>query len=94
MDFMLLFQAVLSLIFVIGLVFLFFWLIKFCEVKGLKNPLFKKMNISPRLSVVETKRIDARNTLVIARYENEEYLLLLSGTQSLLLNTKKVKNDA
>ena len=93
MNFVIVLQAVLALIFVIGLVFLVFGLIKFCEVKGLKNPLLKKISVSAKLAVIETKRLDARNTLVVARYEDEEYLLLLGNTQNMLLSTKKVKKN-
>jgi len=89
MDFALLFQAVISLIFVIGLVFLVFWLMKFCESKGLNNPFLKKMNISNRLSIVESKRIDARNCLVLARCDDEEYLLLIGNGQNLVLKSGK-----
>ena len=89
MDFALLFQALLSLAFVIGLVFLVFWLMKFCESKGLNNPFLRKMNISNRLSIIESKRIDNRNFLVLARCDDEEYLLLVGNGQNLLLKTGK-----
>lgn len=93
MDFVVLLQAVLALIFVIGLVFIVFGLIKFCEVKGIKNPLLKKLSVPAKLSVLETKRLDARNTLVVARYEEEEYVLLLGNAQNLLLSAKKVEKN-
>ncbi|MBQ8464853.1 MAG: hypothetical protein IJ545_02460 [Alphaproteobacteria bacterium] len=90
MDLSLLFQALLSLAFVIGLVLVVFWLIKVCEAKGLSNPLLKKVNGHHRLSVIESKRLDARNTLVLARCDDEEFLLLLGGAQNTLLQSKKV----
>ncbi|MBR1604616.1 MAG: FliO/MopB family protein [Alphaproteobacteria bacterium] len=89
MDFALLFQAVLALIFVIGLVFLVFWLMKFCESKGLNNPFLRKMKLSNRLSVIESKRVDARTCLVLARCDDEEYLLLVGNGQNILLKTTK-----
>ena len=93
MNSMLILQAFLSLAFVLGLVLIVFWLIKFCEMKGLKNPLLKKMNVVPKLFVMESKRIDAKNTLALVRCEDEEYLLLLGNTQNLILQNKKVQKN-
>lgn len=93
MDFMLFFQALLALFIVLGLMLLLFWFAKYCEVKGCKNPFFKKLNIRNRLSVVEVKRVDAKNTLVIARCDDDEYVLLLGNTSSLLLKTNKVSKN-
>lgn len=92
MDSMLFFQAILALAFVIGLMLLVFWLMKYCEVKGCAGLFFKKLNLSGRLSVIETKRLDAKNTLVIARCDDKEYVLLLGSSQNLLLQTGKVDN--
>ena len=94
MDLLLFAQALLSLVFVLGLVFVVFWLLKVAEQKGWKSPFFKKLSVTGRLSIVESKRLDARNTLVLARCDKEEYLLLLGNTQSLILNTKKADKNA
>ena len=45
MDFMLFIHALFALIVVVGLMLLVFWGIKYCEVKGCKNPFLKKLNI-------------------------------------------------
>jgi len=93
MDFMLFFQALLALFVVLGLMLLLFWFMKYCEVKGCKNPFFRKLNIQNRLSVVEVKRVDAKNTLVIARCDDDEYVILLGNTSSLLLKANKVNKN-
>ena len=89
MNFSLLLQAFLSLLFVIGLVFLVFWLMKFCESKGLRNPLLRKLNVSNRLSVIESKRLDNHNYLLLARCDDDEYLFLIGNNQNLILRAAK-----
>ena len=90
---MLFIQALFALIVVVGLMLLVFWCIKYCEVKGCKNPFLKKLNIHNRLSVIETKRLDAKTTLLITRCDDEEYVILLGADTSLLLKTKKVTEN-
>lgn len=92
MDSMLFFQAIIALAFVIGLILLVFWLLKYCELKGGAGLLFKKLNMSGRLSVIESKRLDTKNTLVIARCDDKEYVLLLGNSQNLLLQTGKAEH--
>ena len=94
MDLWLFFQAIGALCIVIGLVFVVFGCIRFCEKKGIANVFFKKMQMPSRLSVIESKRIDAKNSLVLAQCDGEEYLILLGATQNLFLQSRKGhKND-
>ena len=93
MDMALLLRAVLSLAFVVGLILLFLGMMKILQQKSLKFPFTKNVSNPFRLSVVESKRIDAKNTLLLARCDDEEYLLLLGNGQSTLLQTKKVKKN-
>ena len=89
-------QAVLSLVFVIGLLLLVLWTFKYCEQKGLKCKLVKKIRNGQRLAVLEKRNIDAKNQLVLVRIDNEEYALLVGGNSSLLLKTNLLsgnKND-
>ena len=89
-------QAVLSLVFVIGLLLLVLWTFKYCEQKGLKCKLVKKLRNGQRLAVLEKRNIDAKNQLVLVRIDNEEYSLLVGGNSSLLLKTNLLsgnKND-
>lgn len=78
-------QAVLSLVFVIGLLLLTLWLAKYCEAKGARCRLFRKFSDSNRLSIVETRRIDSKNTLALVKCDETEYLLLLGTSSTLLL---------
>ena len=86
-------RAVLSLAFVVGLILLFLGMMKILQQKRLKFPFTKNVSNPFRLSVVESKRIDTKNTLLLARCDDEEYLLLLGNGQSTLLQTKKVKKN-
>ena len=94
MDFMLFLQAVLSLAFVIGLMLVVCWLMKYCEQRGCKNPFLKKFNVSNRLEIVESKRIDARNTLAIMRCDDDEFVVLVGASQNLLLKAGKINKNA
>ncbi len=91
MDALVFLHAVLALCFVLGLMFVSVWLVKYCETKGQGSLFFKKMKVSNRLSVEESKRLDARNVMTIIRCDDTEYVLVLNGQQNLLLDTKKVK---
>ena len=94
MDWMLFLQAFLALIFVLGLVLVVFWGMKWCEQKGGKCLFMKKMKVSPRLSIVESKRLDTRNTLVLATCDDKEYLILLGASQNIVLNMKEIQKNA
>lgn len=92
-SYMLFLQAFLSLAFVVGLMFLVAWLVRFLGGRSTKISLFKKVVSHSRLSVVEAKRLDARNTLALVRCDDDEYLLLLGASQNEVLNTRKVKKN-
>lgn len=78
-------QAVLALVFVIGLLLLTLWLAKYCETKGAKCRLFQKFSDSRRLEIIETRRLDGKNTLALVKCDETEYLLLLGTSSNLLL---------
>ncbi len=78
-------QAVLSLIFVIGLLLLTLWLIKYCELKSSRCRIFKKLSDSKKLDIIEIRRIDSKNSLALIKYDETEYLLLLGATNNILL---------
>ncbi len=94
MDLMLFLQAFLALLFVLGLVLVVFWGMKWCEQKGCKVPFFKKLNEETKLSVIESKRLDTRNTLALIRCDDKEYLVLLGASQNLVLNVKEIQKNA
>lgn len=83
---MLLLKAVLSLSFVLGLLLLTLWAMKYLEVNGGKCRLMRKLNGAKRIEVVETKRLDAKNTLFLVRRDNVEHLLVI-GSSNLLVES-------
>ena len=93
MDFLMIVKAVLSLLFVIGLLLVTVWGMKYIQQNMHKNGLFKKIKHNPRIDVLETRRIDAKNSLVLIKRDEAEHLLLVSHSQSLLIesNIKKGK---
>ena len=86
MDFILLIKAVVSLLFVLGLLFITLWTIKYIELHSASSRFFKKLNNKKRLEVVEIKRIDGRNALVLIRRDDKEHLLLI-GPSSQIIET-------
>ena len=86
MDFILLIKAVMSLLFVLGLLFVTLWAVKYIEVNSASGKMFKKLNNRRRLKVVEIKRIDSRNALVLVRRDDKEHLLLI-GPSSQIIET-------
>lgn len=93
MDFGQIFQAVLALVFVLGLLLVTLWFIKLCQQKGLSCRLGKTGLPSKRLTIVEQRRIDAKNTVVLVKCDSEEFLILL-GSTNLLLQTYPAKVPA
>ena len=52
----------------------------------------RRLQNERRIDVVEVKRIDARNSLVLVRRDDSEYLLVLGSSQNLVLDANiKVK---
>ena len=80
-------HALLSLIFVIGLLFLTLWVFKFCEQKGLKSKFIKNIKTGQRIDILEKKAIDSRNQIILIRADKTEYLVLLGSSGNLLLKT-------
>lgn len=80
MEWMLVLKAFLSLCFVLGLLLLTLWGIKYLEVHGSKCRLVRTLNQDNRLDVLERRRLDARNTLYLVRCDNAEHLLLIGNS--------------
>ena len=92
MEWVLFLKAVLALAFVLGLMLLTLWAVKYLEVRGVKNRFMRRLQNERRIDVVEVKRIDARNSLVLVRRDDSEYLLVLGSSQNLVLDANiKVK---
>lgn len=84
MEWMLALKALLSLCFVLGLLLLTLWGIKYLEVHGSKCRLVRSLNQSKRIDVVESRRLDARNTLYLVRRDNVEHLLLVGSSNTVV----------
>lgn len=93
MEWALFFKAVLSLAFVLGLLLLTLWAIKYLEVNSVKCRLFKKLADQRRLNVLETKRLDAKNSLVLVKCDDKEYLLLL-GNSNVVIGSEKIAKSS
>lgn len=66
------FSAIAALLFVLGLLGLFAWAVKrFGFIPG--QPKFIKS--SKELEIIESKMVDARNKLFVARWRGTDYLL-------------------
>ena len=92
MELALIIKAILSLIFVLGLLFITIWGLKYCELKSTKNKLFNKLRNQHRLEILENSRIDLRNNLVLVRRDNVEHLLLLSPSGNQLIESRTVNS--
>lgn len=82
-------SAFLGLVFVIGLVFLTGWILKKfgAPTAGLPGGVKKK-----RLSVIEFRRIDPKNTLMLVACDAKEYLIA-TGETVVLLDSFPIKAD-
>lgn len=76
-------NAAFALGIVLALVLLALWAVKF--VLGVSNGA--KLGRGRRLSLVETMQIDARHKVSIIRRDDTEYVVMVGGTQNLLLET-------
>ena len=90
MGLMHIFQAVLSLMFVIGLLLLTVYFFKYCEQKGLKSRFAAKLRTGSRINIVENRRLDAKSSLLLIECDETEYLIFNGTSSSLLLCSKKI----
>lgn len=92
MEWVLLLKALVSLLFVLGLMLLTLWVFKYLEMNSAKCRLFKKLSEKKRISLVELRRIDTKNSVVLVQCDDKEYLLLL-GASNLVLDSKIAKKN-
>lgn len=91
MDFSQILQTLSAFIFVLGLMFITLWLIKFCQQKGLNYRLGKCFNDTSRIKILEYKRLDTKTSMVLISYDNDEFLILLGATSNILLKQNSQK---
>ena len=90
MDYTHIVTAVLGLVFVLGLAFLTITLLKWLQNKGNDFCLCRRFN-RQKIRIIEQRRIDAKNSIVLMEVDNISYLLLVGGDSPLLLNQKTIK---
>ena len=86
-------KAVLSLAFVLGLMLLALWALKYCQLRGAKSCFMRKLGEQQRLQVLEIRRLDARNMLVLFRKDADEHLVLLGASQNLLIDSVPLNRE-
>ncbi|WP_417430089.1 FliO/MopB family protein [Kiloniella sp.] len=84
MDYGNYFQFFLSLIFIIGLIFAFSIIAK---KLGLGHGPAITGNKQKRIQITEVKPLDAKRKIVLIQCDNKEHLVLVGGTNDLLLDT-------
>ena len=79
--------AILSLLFVIGLIGgLAFILRRWSGLGG--QPLIRSGRADRRLSIMETRQIDARNKLVLIQCDGDEHLVLIGPSSCLQIKSE------
>ena len=88
-----LFQTLLAFIFVLGLLFITLWIIKYCQQKGLNCSFARRLNSGKRIKVLDHHRLDIKNSLILLQCDDDEILLLTTpaGTTVLPHTTSKKK---
>lgn len=92
MELPLILKSILSLVFVLGLMFLSLWFLKYCYENFSKNKFVKSFSSKNRIKVLESKKIDVKNTIVLLECDGEEYLLALSSGLATVIKQKKAAN--
>ena len=85
-------QTVIAFVFVLGLMFLTLWLIKICQQKGALIKFGKCLKQNSRISVLERHRLDVKNSAVLLKCDNTEYLVIIGEKSHTLLQQTKVKD--
>jgi flagellar protein FliO/FliZ len=89
MDYALYLRALLSLVFVLGLLLLCFWILKRLHLfQGSMAP-----SRTRRLRIVETLLIDGRHRAVLLRRDDAEHLVLLGPASTTLIETSPITTD-
>ena len=77
-------QALLALVFVLGLMLVTLWLMKYLQLKSNNSRLFKHLQSNERIRIVEKKRLYAKNMLVLFKKDDKEFLVL-TGVGGIIL---------
>ena len=91
MDMVQILQTLLAFVFVLGLMFVTLWLIKFCQQKGLNCRLNRCFAQNKRIKIIEHHRLDMKNSVVLLECDNNEFLLLLTPSSGNVINQTQKK---
>jgi flagellar biogenesis protein FliO len=88
-------QAVISFVFVLGLMFVTLWFIKYCRQKGWECRLPPNLKGRKRLKLIERQNIDIKSSVVLFSCDQDEFLVLLGDGNSQVLrhSTKDTAHD-
>ena len=92
MEFSQLLQALLAFIFVLGLMFTTLWFIKICQQKGSLVKFGKYLNKNSRIQIIERQRLDVKNSAILLKCDNTEYLIITGKKSHTILQQTKVKD--
>ncbi len=85
------FTAVLSLIFVLGLLFLTIWGLKWLQNKSCNLSFCGHLKSARHIKIIEQHRLDAKNQIVLLEADKVRYLMLIGAENNLLLNQSPAK---
>ena len=78
-----------GLIFVIGIIFVLLWVLKYISENTQQSKLFKQLNKNKRLNIIESRRLDGKNTLMIIKQDDNEHLIV-TGSNNIIIE-KNIK---
>ncbi|MCR9072048.1 MAG: flagellar biosynthetic protein FliO [Alphaproteobacteria bacterium] len=78
-------RFVLALGFVLGLIWICYWLVRRYAVERLG--LAMNVGKTPRLRIVENRVLDGRRRLVLVRRDDTEHLLVIGGESDMVVET-------
>ncbi|MBQ9235690.1 MAG: hypothetical protein IJ184_04415 [Alphaproteobacteria bacterium] len=85
--------AVLSLVFVLGLVLIVVWLLKWLQLKGADLSFCHSFNAPKLIKIIEQRRLDHQHQIVIFETQNHRYLLIIGGKSPLLLSDTPLQGE-
>jgi len=84
--------TILGLLFVLGLALAVIALLKWLQIQSSNLNFCKKIKSTRRINIVEQRRLDAHNSIVMFEADNQRYLVLAGSNSAILLNQTKVKD--
>jgi flagellar biogenesis protein FliO len=93
METIALLKTVLSLAIVLGALLFTIWAMKVCQNKFQCCKFIKNINNKQRIKILEQRKIDIKNSVVLLSVDNVEHTVLPSSGQAHILNSSKGKKN-